>query len=274
VLRRSIRLPLLIAVILGGVTSYNTILAAQDKQDKPVTAEQVVEWTIAIYGGGAGRVALTQIRRNGIERGELTLIGRDGRTEKADYSWRFIRGENSDKDKFRLDQKSPTLEYALVHSGGRTWGIINGASFTPRQDAMDNFLTQERHGLDTLLRYKENGSTIAYVGREKPKGLDLYVVDVTDKEKHRTRFYVSARTLRVLWLEYEAPGPDAATPVKYLRKFSDYNYAQGTLVPKRTVTFEDGKQIQEKKVKTITYGVKMEDSLFQNPEAQTSSVTP
>lgn len=271
-LRRSIKLPLLITVILGGVASCNAILAAA--QEKPITAEQVAESVIVIYGGGGGRPVLTQIRRNGIERGEMTRIGTDGRTEKADYYWRFIRGESADKDKLRLDHKSPTLEYALVYNGGRTWGIINGAAFTPRQDAADNFLTQERHGLEALLRYKENGSTLAYVSREKQKGLDLYVVDVTDKDKHRTRFYVSARTLRVLWLEYEEPGPDAATPVKYLRKFSDYNYAQGTLVPKRTVTFEEGKQVQERKVKTVTYGVKMEDSLFQNPEAQTSSTTP
>ena len=41
-----------------------------------------------------------------------------------------------------------------------------------------------------------------------------------------------------------------------------------------TLTFEDGKQTQEMRIKTITYGVKMEDALFQNPDAQTSSVTP
>ncbi|MEO8435940.1 MAG: hypothetical protein ABI596_13655 [Pyrinomonadaceae bacterium] len=266
--RNSIRLPLLIAVILVGAASQRPLRAAQDK---PVTAEQVVESVIAAYGTRAG---LAQIRRNGLERGEITRIAADGRTEKADYSWRFIRGENSEKDKFRLDHKSPTLEYALVYSGGRTWGIINGATFAPRQDATDDFLTQERHGLDALLRYKENGSTIAYVGKEKQKGLNLYVVDVTDKDKRRTRYYVSARTLRVLWLEYEETAPGSTTPVKFMRKFSDYNYAQGTLVPKRTVTFEGDKQVQEKKVKTVTYGVKMEDSLFQNPEAQTSSTTP
>lgn len=256
------------AVVLAGVASYKPTSGAQDK---PVTAEQVAESVILAYGTRPG---LAQIRRNGLERGEITRIGTDGRTEKADYSWRFIRGESSDKDKFRLDQKSPTLEYALVYSGGRTWGIINGATFTPRQDATEDFLKQDRHGLDALLRYKENGSTIAYVSREKQKGLDLYVVDVTDKDKRRTRCYVSARTLRVLWLEYEEPGADAATPVKFVRKFSDYYYAQGTLVPKRTVTFEEGKQVQEKKVKTVTYGVKLEDSLFQNPEAQSSSATP
>lgn len=270
--RRSINFALLVALILGEVAFHKPFLAAQ--KEKTFTAEQVIESVIALYGNGGGRAVLEQIRRNGVERGQLTQIGNDGRTEKADYYWRFIRGASSDKDKFRLDQKSPQLEYALVHNGGQTWGVMKGSSFTPRQDAADNFLAPHRHGLDALLRYKENGSTIALAGREKHKGLDLYVMDLTDKEKRRTRYYVSATTARVLWLEYEEPGPDAANPIKYMTKFFDYRVAQGTLVPKRTLTFEGGKQIQEKTVKTITYGVKMDDSLFQNPDAPTPSATP
>ena len=38
--------------------------------------------------------------------------------------------------------------------------------------------------------------------------------------------------------------------------------AQGTQVPYRTVLLEDGKQTIETRILTITYGVKMEDSLF------------
>jgi hypothetical protein len=151
---------------------------------------------------------------------------------------------------------------------------MNGASFVPRQEATQSFLAQQIRGLDALLRYKENGSTIAMVNREKQKGVDLYVVDLTDKEKRRTRYYISARSLRVLWLEYEEPGADASTPVKIVKKFSDYRYAQNTLVPKHTVVLEDGKQTQEMTIKTITYGVRLEESIFKNPDAQASSTTP
>jgi hypothetical protein len=240
---------------------------------KNVTAEGIAEWVIAIYGAGIGRSVLDQVRRNGTERGEIIRLGADGRTETSDYSWRFIRGASADKDRFRVDQKSPTLEYTLVFNAGQTWGIINGSVFVPRQEATDDFLNQQRRGLDTLLRYKENGSTVALLNREKQKGLDLYVVEVTDKEKRRTRFYVSAKTMRVLWLEYEEPGA-GGTPVKFVKKFSDYRYAQNTLIPKHTVIFEDGKQTQEITIKTITYGVKLDDSLFQHPDKQATSANP
>src|SRR6185503_14341454 len=103
---------------------------------------------------------LSQIRRNGIERGRIVRFGTDGRNEEASYQRRFVRGESMDKDKIRLDQKMPTLEYSLIFGSGQLWGLINGSSFTPRQDATSTFLAKHHHSLDTLLRYKENGSTL------------------------------------------------------------------------------------------------------------------
>jgi hypothetical protein len=234
-----------------------------DRNQKALTAEQVAEVTILAYGS---RPVLAQIRRNGVERGRITRFTTDGKTEEASYERRFVRGENAEKDKIRIDQKMPTMEYSLIFGEGRLWGLINGAAFTPRQDAAADFLSQHRHSIETLLRYKENAATINLVGKEKQKGLDLYVLDLTDKDKHTTRYYISARTFHVLWLEYEEPNP-GGTPLKYSKKFFDYRWAQSTRVPYRTVLLEDGKQTQETRILTVTFGVKVDDSLFQNPQA-------
>ena len=236
-----------------------------DKNQKNYTAEQIAESSIYLYGS---RSLLAQIRRNGVERGRICKPSCEaGKTEEAAFERRFVRGDSMDKDKIRLDQKMPTLEYSLIYGGGRLWGIINGSSFTPRQDATNTFLAQHRHSLDTLLRYKENGSTLNLVGKDKQKGIDLYVVDVIDKDKQSTRYYISTKTLHVLWLEYEEPAPGLSTPLKYARKFMDYRYAQGTLVPYRTVLLEDGKQTQETQILNVTYGIKLDDALFKSPEA-------
>ena len=232
------------------------------KQETKFTGEQVVESVILVYGS---RPALDHIRRNGVERGKITRFNTDGNAEEADYERRFVRGENLDKDKIRLDQKLPTMEYSLIFDDGKLWGIINGAAFTPRQDAAANYISQHHHSIDSLLRYKECGSTVTLVGREQQKGLDLFVVDLVDKDKRKSRFYISARSLRVLWLEYEEGNP-GGVPVKYTRKFLDYRAVQQTLVPYRIVLLEDGRQSQETRVLTITYGVKIGDSVFKNPE--------
>ena len=233
-----------------------------NKQDSKYTAEQVVESVILVYGT---RPALDHIRRNGVERGKITRFNPDGNAEEANYERRFVRGENLDKDKIRLDQKLPTMEYSLIFGDGKLWGIINGAAFTPRQDAATSFISQHHHSIDSLLRYKECGSTITLAGKDQQKGLDLFMIDLEDKDKRKTRYYISARSLRVLWLEYEEGNP-GGVPVKYTRKFLDYRVVQQTLVPYRTVLVEDGRQSQESRVLTITYGVKVNDAIFQRPE--------
>jgi hypothetical protein len=232
-------------------------------QDVKFTAEQIVESVILVYGT---RPALEHIRRYGVERGKITRFNNEGNPEETNYERRFVRGENLDKDKIRLDQKLPTMEYSLIFDDGKLWGLINGASFTPRQDATADFISQHHHSIDSLLRYKECGSTISLVGRDQQKGLDLYVIDLADKEQRKTRFYISARSLRVLWLEYDE-GPPGGVAVKYNRKFLDYRVVQQTLVPYRTVLTVNGRESQETRVLTITYGVKVNDSIFKSPEA-------
>lgn len=234
----------------------------QNGKDTKFTAEQIVESVILIYGTRPG---LEQIRKYGVERGKLTRTNTEGAIEESEYERRFIRGENLDKDKIRLDQKLPTMEYSLIFGDGKLWGIINGAAFTPRQDATTSFISQHHHSIDSLLRYKECGSTITLAGKDQQKGLDLFMIDLEDKDKRKTRFFISARSLRVLWLEYEEGNP-GGVPVKYTRKFLDYRVVQQTLVPYRTVLVEDGRQSQESRVLTITYGVKVNDAIFQRPE--------
>ena len=229
-----------------------------DKNSKNFTAEQVAESAIFIYGS---RAVLQQIRRNGVERGRITRLASDGKMEEATYERVFVRGDSLENDKIRFDQKMPTLEYSLIFGEGRIWGIINGAAFTPRQDAASAFISQHRHSIEALLRYKETGATIKLIGKDKQKGLDLYVLDLSDKDNRTTRFYISAKTLHVLWLEYEEGS------AKFTKRFADYRYAQSTLVPFRTVLSEDGKQTQETRILTVTFGVKVDDALFKNPSA-------
>ncbi len=279
--QRIILTVLAFAVLLGSVPfSSHSLVRADDKKkaddknkkEAVLTADQVAESVIFIYSSRLGRAVLEQVRRNGVERGRVTRLGADGRTEEATYDRRFVRGENSIKDKIRLDQKLPSAEYSLVYGSGRTFGIINGAQFEPRRTAITDFLSQQWHGLDALLRYKENGSTLKLIGKDSQQGIEFYLLEVTDKENRGTRYYISTKTLRVMRLDYEEVAAEGnATPVKYMRKFYDYRAAQNTLVPYRSVLYEDGKQTQESRILSITYGIKIDDSYFQGPDAQANA---
>jgi hypothetical protein len=261
----------LLAIVAGGGLFSSSSYAAPQKE---FTAEQIAETAIAVAGSGAGRAVLSQIRKNGLERGRETRTAADGRSEEIRYELRFIHGEKTDKDKVRLDSRTPQAEYALVYGDGKLFGIINGATFTPRADTAADFIAQQAHSIDALLRYKENESKISSAGKDKQQGIDLYVIDLVDKANRKTRYFISAKSFRVLSLEYEEAPPGSTTAIKYVKRFYDYRMAQGVQLPFRTVLYEDGKQTVETHVLTVQYGVKMEESVFQGPEGASASGNP
>jgi hypothetical protein len=224
----------------------------------PMTAEAVAESAIIIYGGPSlgGRKTLDQIRKTSIERGKMKLINAQGQTEPVNYQKVSIRGENLDKERIRIDQEYPSLKYSLVFSDAKTFGLYNETIFTPRGDATKQFENRIFHGIEALLRYKENGSTLELASHEKLMGVDFYVLDLTDKAGRKTRFYISSKTYRVMMIDYEDEG------IKYRRKFYNYNYAQGTLVPFRSTLMANDKVIEESEILTVTYGQRVGEELF------------
>jgi len=223
---------------------------------KTVTAEQVAESAILVYAFPGGRVTLNQIRKTAIERGKISVSNPDGKTEHANYQKFTTRGETLGKEKIRLDQEFSGTRYSLVYNEDKIFGIANDTVFDPLEEASRSFQNQIVYGLEALLRYKENESKVELGGREKILGVDFYFLDVTDKQNRKTRFYISAKSFRVMMLEYEDAG------VKYKRKFYNYNYAQGTLVPYRSVLWAGDKMIEETEIGTVTYGQKVDDALF------------
>jgi hypothetical protein len=224
---------------------------------KNATAEQVAESAIIIYGGLGGRANLNQIRKTTVERGKISVVNAEGKTEQANYGRLVLRADTVDKDRIRFDQEFPNAKYALIFNNNKIFGLYNDAVFSPREDASKAFENQIWHGLDALLRYKENESKLELAGNEKISGIDFYRLDLSDKQNRKTRFYISTKSLRVMMLEY------AEGDTKYRRRFYDYNYAQGTLVPYRTVLWANDKQIEETEIQTVSFGQKIEEEAFQ-----------
>ena len=240
----------------SGANSQQNLAPNTKGAKTPATAEAVAESAIIIYGGLGGRKTLEQIRKTSIERGKMSLINAQGQTEPVIYQKVSIRGENLDKERIRIDQEYPSLKYSLVFSDAKTFGLYNETIFTPRGDATRQFENRIFHGIEALLRYKENGSTLELSGHEKLMGVDFYVLDLTDKAGRKTRFYISSKTYRVMMIDYEDEG------IKYRRKFYNYNYAQGTLVPFRSTLMANDKVIEESEILTVTYGQKVGEELF------------
>ncbi len=228
------------------------------------TGIQVGEFAILIYSNATGRPGLNQIRKTTVEIGKIQTTNADGSAVTSDYENRVVRSEDSlYKEKIRFYQKFPDAAYSLVYDGNKIFGLFDNAVFTPTEDAVRKFENRIWHGIEALLRYKENGSEIKLEKEETILGVQLYVVEVTDKQKRKTKFYVSKKSLRVMMLTYEDRG------IKYRRKFYDHNIAQGTLVPYRSVLWAENKIVEEQDISTITFGQTLDDGIFEGAVANT-----
>ncbi len=167
------------------------------------TAEQVAESVDCHLRriGRADKISIKSAKRR-FERGKISIVNGEGKTEQANYERWILRADSLNKENIRLDQEFPNAKYALIYKDDKIFGIFNDSVFTPREDASKRFENQIWHGLEALLRYKENESKLELGERDKLMGVDFYLLDVTDKQNRKTRFYISSKTYRVKMLEY------------------------------------------------------------------------
>jgi hypothetical protein len=222
----------------------------------PATAEQVAEAVVVIYAYPGGREKMKQIRKTEIEKGKLTFTNETGQVINANYQRWAMRGEEAGKEKIRFEQELPTATYSMILSEQKIFGMYNESVFQPRADATESFQNRNLHSIEALLWYKENGSTLSLAGKDKILGVEYYLLDMTDKAGNKTRYYVSTKSFRVMMLDYEAAG------VKQTRKFRDYKYAQGVLVPFYSELRSGEKVLEEVQVGTVTFGQKVDETLF------------
>ncbi len=244
-------------------------LAKADKSDKgksdreknleKLTAEQLAEVVIIAYGG---RTELQQVRTSGNEDGNIKLTAEDkdivGRITR-----KFLRKDNAaPQDLTRIDVELPTQKLTFGFNGFTVWAARDGVNFTPSGEAETSFLASLEHNYDALLRYKEQGSTLERAGMNSIVGIDTEVLDLTHKDGSKTRYFISAKTYRILHLEYELKLHPDEPATKFRESFFDFRPIQNTLVPTKSILFENGKQIQEIQITQAKYHANLEEEQF------------
>ena len=251
---------------------------AKAAQIKLTPAETAIELAIIAYGG---RKQLG-IARAAIQEGGTIRLATEQGDLSGTYLLRSIKKEKTSQDLLRVDlelspadsasENATPIKYVIGFNGASVWSAQNGQYVSPRAGADVAFRAQLTHEYMALLRYKEDGSKLDYIGLEKVVGVDTFMVDMTTPEGEKTRFWLSARTYRVLHCEYELKLAEGQPPTKYR---IDYYYTpfsaavvQNTLVPVRREMKQDGKFVQEIKLSNITYSAKLDPEIFQHLQEQ------
>jgi len=238
-------------------------------------SEAMVELCIIAYGG---RKQLETARAATQEAGTIRLATDQGDLS-GNYLLRSMRKDKSWLDLLRVDlelmppdsaavSSVPSIKYVIGFNGASVWSAQNGQYVNPRAGADIAFRAQLTHEYLALLRYREDGSKVEYVGPETVVGVDTNVIDLTTPDGEKTRFWLSTRTYRVLHCEYELKLVEGQAPTKYR---VDYYYTpfssavvQNTLVPVRREMKQDGKFVQEIKLLNVNLSAKLDPEIFQH----------
>ena len=237
---------------------------AQVNAQKNQKPEDIVEFSIKSYY--LTRAGLYGIQRNGTLRAQVKLITPEGTREGKSVT-KFIRKEKLAEDLLMIDLELPGTKYTIGFDGKETWSILDGEVQKPTAAAVDAFRSAHEHGYEALLRYKENGSKLEYVGSNKLGTLDMDIIDMTSPSGAKTRYEVSRRTGRIIYANYEEKSAPDAAPVKYRLYFKTFKPIQNTWIPYEIQVFQDGKLVEERKLVESVFNIQLDEKSFKAENA-------
>ena len=234
--------------------------AGAQKNPKP---EDIVERSILAYTYFGGRAALYGIQRNGTLRALIKFVTPEGAREGKSVT-KFIRKQKLAEDLLMIDLELPGTRYIMGFDGQETWAIQDGEIQKPTEEAVAAFRSAHEHSYEALLRYKENGSKLEYVGMNKLGTLEMYIIDMTSPSGARTRYEISRKSGRIIYANYE---DSKSTPVKYRLYFKDFKPVQNTLVPHEIQVFQDSKLIEERRLVESVFNIQLDEKAFKAENA-------
>jgi hypothetical protein len=237
---------------------------------KLTPGETLAEYVIFAYGT---RAVLQSARANIQEEGTIRLATDQG-DMTGSYTLRQSRREKSTQDLLRVDLEltppensgAKPIKYIIAYNGASVWSAQNAQYVNPRPEAEAAFHAQLTHDYTSLLRYKEDGSTVELKKPETIVGVECNVLEMTSPNGSKTTYWVSAKTYRILHLEYALALAEGQPPIKYRISFfyTPFRVIQNTLVPTRRVMMQDGKFVQEVTINQFNYSTKFDPEIFQH----------
>ncbi|MBO0723416.1 MAG: hypothetical protein J2P41_21510 [Blastocatellia bacterium] len=230
--------------------------AIEQKNPKP---EDVVERALLAYGS---RAAIYGVQKTGRIASLVKFHSTEG-TREGRSILKFLRKQKMSEDLLIIELDMPDIKYMLGYDGTETWSIHDGQPQKPGPEEVNALHSGHNHGYDAILRYRENNAKLEYVGN-KSYGTFLIVdiIDLVSPEGLRTRYEISRRTGRILYLDYEDKADENAEPVKYRINFRDFRAVQNMYIPYETLVFKNGTLVEERKIVEAAFNVQLDEKAF------------
>lgn len=232
------------------------LVAAPARAQKTPPVEKLVDFARANYG-------TLILQKNGTIKNNLKLISGDSMREGRS-TLKFIRKPKLPEDLVILELDLPDTKFTMGFDGEKTWAQNNGENTELSPELSTAFRSSYAHSYEALLRYKEDGSKVTLVDTKKIASLEIDIIDLTMADGTKTRYEVSRRTGRVLYLEYDTiPATPETKPIKYRLHFKDFKVVQNTIIiPYTTIVYENDVIVEERTVIEAAFGVQLEEKAF------------
>ena len=231
------------------------IFCIREPAGAQIKAEEIIEKSLQAQGG---RQLLEKIQdsvvtasaRIYIPTGELL-------TERVVYSKR-------NPVRLRIEETVLGMKVVIGYDGEKIWMEQMGKiMLMPENLAQAVKASLKRE--DLLLRYKEKGYKIEYIGETQVEGKKSYQVKITDLEGEETIYYFEAETFLPLKMEYMAPD-EMGKIVKNEIISLDFRKIENMVVAFKVIGYTDGRKTLELNIQEIKINQGLADSLFQMPE--------
>jgi len=252
------------AAVSATLLLFASAAGGQKPTPKP---EDVAERSNAAYGS---RIAIYGIQRNGVIKSNVKLLSPDGVREGVATN-KFIRKPKLAEDMLMLNLELGQSRYAIGFDGTKGWILSNDEiQDPPDPGTMDAFRKAHLHSYETFLRFKENEAKLEYAGSKQfSPNNELDLVDLTLPDGTKTRYEISRKTGRIIYLDYdERPINTESKSVKYRLYFKDFRVIQQTLVPFEIQVFRDGVLAEERKLLEVAYNVQLDEAAFKVENAR------
>ena len=165
------------------------------------------------------------------------------------------------KPAFRLVQNVMGQEIIVIFDGEKGW--MKSPMAGGVQDLSPEQIEQMKSNADvnsmSLYAYKEKGSTIEKVGKEKLDGVTVYNLKITEKDGTISNLYIDADKFIALKMVSNPPSGQAEI------FFNDYKKMDCVLMPSKLVIKTGGMEVTMN-VEDYKCNAKIEDSMFTKPE--------
>ena len=117
----------------------------------------------------------------------------------------------------------------------------------------------------SLINYKEKGTTIDFVGKEKTEGAEVYHLKVTMKNGHVQHYFLDTNSGIELKTSADVDMGTGQTQT-IETEMSNYQQVDGIMVPHTVKQLVNGKPVVQMTIEKVEFNAQIDDALFRMPK--------